>query len=54
MEVAPDNVWGPMNLGSHIYEPAGMIDKAIASYQWALRIDPDFEPAKQALKRLQE
>jgi tetratricopeptide (TPR) repeat protein len=45
------NVWDSLGEG---YWKKGEIEKAIESYEYALRINPQFENAKRALKELRE
>lgn len=54
MNIDPRSPWGPLMLGEHVYLPAGMREEAREAYEWALRIDPNFGPAKRALERLEQ
>lgn len=48
----PDRITAWFRLGE-IYERKGMQDEAIAAWQHALEIDSDFQPARDALNRLE-
>ena len=51
VELNPEDPFGFYHLGQ-TYESAGMIEKAIETYQTTLEIDPGYKDAQEALNRL--